>query len=125
MFEVTIKTEFAAAHSLRNYRGACESIHGHNWKVDVYVRSAKVDKAGLAIDFKILKGKTHEIIAGLDHCYINDREPFTELSPSSENIAKYIYDNLKTELPPGVTLHKVTVWETDVDAASYLEEGEG
>ncbi len=122
MFEVTIKTEFAAAHSLRNYRGVCESIHGHNWKVDVYVRADEVDEAGLAIDFKLLKGKTDEIIDRLDHCNLNDMDPFTTQSPSSENIAKHIFENLKKGLPGEVSLHKVTVWETDAESASYFED---
>ena len=125
MFEVLIKTEFAAAHSLRNYRGACEAIHGHNWKVDVYVRAKEVNEAGLAIDFKLLKGKTDDIIDQLDHCNLNDLEPFKKISPSSENIAKHIFQTLQKALPAAVALQKVTVWETDMEAASYFEGNGG
>jgi len=116
-----IKTEFASAHNLRNYKGACEAVHGHNWKVDIIVETDKLDKAGLAVDFKLLKEKTGRIVDKLDHIYLNEHEEFREINPSSENIAKYIFDELKKELGDSTTVKKVTIWETDDAAASYFQ----
>lgn len=122
MYEVMIKTEFASAHNLRNYKGACETLHGHNWKVDITVEADRLDKIGLAIDFNLLKEKTNEIINDLDHIYLNEHEAFREINPSSENIARYIFDELKGRLDDTVKIQKVTVWETDDAAASYRED---
>ena len=121
MYEVMIKTEFASAHNLRNYEGACETIHGHNWKVDVVVEQETLDEAGLAVDFKVLKEKTDIIVNDLDHIYLNEHKAFREVNPSSENIAKYIYDELKKALGSVTLVKRITVWETDSAAASYYE----
>jgi len=121
MFEVMIKTEFASAHNLRGYNGACEAMHGHNWKVDILVEAGELDATGLAVDFNLLKEKSGNIIGELDHIYLNDHKAFKTRNPSSENIAKYIFDRLKNDLPDGVELKKITVWETDDAAASYYE----
>lgn len=121
MYEITIRTEFAAAHSLRNYRGACEALHGHNWKVEVSVTRAETDETGLAVDFKDLREKTNRIIAGLDHTCLNETEHFRRTNPTSENIARFIFKELGKMLEEGVTVRKVTVWETDDAAASYHE----
>ena len=122
MYEVMIKREFASAHNLRNYKGSCETLHGHNWKVDIIVETDRLDKIGLALDFNLLKEKTNEIIDGLDHIYLNEHEAFKDKNPSSENIAKYIFDSLKPTLDAGVKVKKVTIWETDDAAASYRED---
>jgi 6-pyruvoyltetrahydropterin/6-carboxytetrahydropterin synthase len=121
MFEVMIKTEFASAHNLRDYEGACEAIHGHNWKVDILVEAKELDETGLAVDFNLLKEKSGAIIGELDHIYLNEHKAFKTSNPSSENIARYIFDSLKKDLPDGVELKKITVWETDDAAASYYE----
>ena len=122
MYEVMIKTEFASAHNLRNYKGSCETLHGHNWKVDIIVETDGLDEIGLALDFNLLKAKTNEIIADLDHIYLNEHEAFKEKNPSSENIARYIFDELKGSLDDDVKVKKVTIWETDDAAASYRED---
>ncbi len=121
MYEIIIKTEFASAHNLRDYDGLCEVLHGHNWKVDIVVESKTLDKTGLAIDFKILKAAASEIVNDLDHSYLNDHPEFKEKNPSSENIAKYMFDELKSNLPDNVKMKKITIWETDNAAASYYE----
>ncbi len=121
MYEIIIKTEFASAHNLRDYDGLCEALHGHNWKVDIVVESETLDKTGLAIDFKILKAAASEIVNDLDHAYLNDHREFKEKNPSSENIAKYMFDELKSSLPDNVKMKKITIWETDCAAASYYE----
>jgi len=97
-------------------------LHGHNWKVDVSVTAKELDKAGLGIDFKILKEETKSLLKTLDHKYLNDLEPFRELSPSSENIARYIYHILSRKLNnDNIKVESVNVWESDFACASYYE----
>jgi len=122
MYEIMIKTEFASAHNLRNYNGVCETLHGHNWKIDILVETKDLDETGLAVDFNVLKKKSNDIINDLDHIYLNEHEAFREINPSSENIAKYIYDQLTMSLAGEAKVKKITVWETDCAAASYYEE---
>lgn len=122
MYEILIKTEFASAHNLRNYNGACEVLHGHNWKVDIAVETKDLDERGLAVDFNVLKEKSNTIISDLDHIYLNEHEAFRTINPSSENIAKYIHDRLSACLEGSAKVKKVTIWETDSAAASYYEE---
>jgi len=120
MYHLTIHTHFAAAHNLLNYQGECENLHGHNWKIEVTVKTDKLDKAGLGIDFKILKKHTKKIMEFLDHTYLNDLDPFKEVSPSSEHIAKYIFDALVEDLKElEVGVERITVWESDNACASY------
>lgn len=122
MYHLTIQTHFAAAHNLLNYDGDCENLHGHNWKVEVTVSTEKLDDAGLGIDFKILKKNTNKVMDLLDHKYLNDLEPFREVSPSSEHISKYIYDEMVRNLADKeVTVEKITVWESDNACASYTQ----
>jgi 6-pyruvoyltetrahydropterin/6-carboxytetrahydropterin synthase len=117
-----IRTSFAAAHCLNNYHGDCENLHGHNWKVEVAVTAKELDKSGLGIDFKILKAKTNTFLTTLDHKYLNDLPPFMESSPSSENIARYLYFELiRIFNDQNIKLESVTVWESDNAGASYLE----
>jgi 6-pyruvoyltetrahydropterin/6-carboxytetrahydropterin synthase len=120
MFELNIRKEFSAAHRLREYRGKCEALHGHNWKVEIFVSSAKLDKIGIGADFKDLKHCLNEALEELDHSYLNDLSYFKKHNPTSENIAKYIFDKLKPEVAKlKVKLTKVTVWESDNANASY------
>ncbi|MCD6581185.1 MAG: 6-carboxytetrahydropterin synthase QueD [Desulfuromusa sp.] len=122
MYHLTILTHFAAAHNLLNYQGDCENLHGHNWKVEVTVKTENLDKAGLGIDFKILKKHTKEIMNYLDHKYLNDLDAFKEISPSSEQISKFIYDRLGADLAEyAVSLEKITVWESDNAYATYTQ----
>lgn len=123
MYRLEIKTAFAAAHNLINYQGECENLHGHNWKVEVFVTARELDKAGLGIDFKILKAETNALLKTLDHKYLNELPPFIEESPSSENISRYLYQQLSAKLNNGnVKVDKITVWESDFAAASYYED---
>jgi 6-pyruvoyltetrahydropterin/6-carboxytetrahydropterin synthase len=122
MFELKIEDHFAAAHNLREYQGKCEALHGHNWKVEVVVRARELDGIGLAMDFGDLKKLTGEILDALDHRYLNELEPFMKSNPSSENIAKHIFEMLGARLEgTGLWVHKVTAWESEKACASYLE----
>ncbi|MEK7267744.1 MAG: 6-carboxytetrahydropterin synthase QueD [Nitrospirota bacterium] len=122
MFELMVDTTFAAAHQLRGYKGKCEQLHGHNWKVQVHVVAEKLNDIDIAIDFHDLKELLDEVVAPLDHSFLNDIFPFTEKNPSSENIAKWIYDSLNKKLPDEqVQVSAVTVWESETTAATYYE----
>jgi 6-pyruvoyltetrahydropterin/6-carboxytetrahydropterin synthase len=123
MFELMIEANFSAAHQLRGYKGSCEKLHGHNWKVQVYILAERLNEIDIAIDFHELKKLTEEVIAPLDHSFLNDIFPFTEKNPSSENIAKWIHDSLSKRLEGGdVTLSAVSVWESETASATYFEE---
>src|SRR5437588_12374368 len=108
LFEVTVEESFAAGHYLRNYKGKCENPHGHNYKVLVTLRGEELDKAGLLLDFKDLKGALREVIERLDHQMINDVEPFKVVNPSAENLARYFYDETNARLK-SITNGRVSV----------------
>ena len=123
MYHLTIRTHFAAAHHLVNYQGDCENLHGHNWNVDVTVAARELDSAGLGIDFKILKRHTKELLGELDHKYLNDLPAFAEISPSSEQIARFLFERLSARLDnDNVRLERITVWESEFACASYARD---
>lgn len=123
MYHLTIKTHFAAAHNLMNYQGDCEHLHGHNWKIEVTVATRELDAAGLGIDFKILKRETNQILDQLDHKYLNELPFFREVSPSSENIARFLYESLVQRFAERqVRMESVKVWESDNACASYTAD---
>src|SRR5579859_3951001 len=125
MYEVTVDDSFAAGHYLRNYKGKCENPHGHNYKVRVTLRGAELDKAGLLLDFKDLKEVMKHVIDRLDHQMLNDVEPFRELNPSAENLAKFFYEQTTSRshsITSGrLSVKDVTFWETDTTTARYTE----
>lgn len=122
MFELMVETFFSAAHQLRGYKGACEKLHGHNWRVQVHVIAERLNEIDIAIDFHELKRLADEVIAPLDHSFLNEIFPFTEKNPSSENVAKWIYDSLKKRLNNDtINLSAVTVWESETASATYYE----
>ncbi|MBI5057345.1 MAG: 6-carboxytetrahydropterin synthase QueD [Nitrospirae bacterium] len=122
MYELMIETTFSSAHQLRGYKGKCEELHGHNWRVQVIVSSEKLNDIGIVIDFHELKAITIEVVASLDHSFLNNVFPFTEINPSSENITKWIYDSLKKKLQKtNCSVSSVTVWENDTASATYYE----
>ncbi len=121
MYEVMIETEFSSAHALRNYCGKCENLHGHNWKVEVYVRGHRLDEAGLLIDFKQLKIATKNVMERIDHKVLNEIPPFDEAcNPSSENIARFVLEEVGVQVNnQSRMVYKVRAWETPSTAASY------
>ncbi len=123
MYELMIETTFSAAHQLRGYKGKCEELHGHNWKVQVHVTASKLNEIDIALDFHDLKAYTNEIIKQLDHSMLNDLFPFTEINPSSENIARWIFESLKKKInTDDIRVSAVTVWESDTASATYYED---
>ena len=98
MYELNIKDHFSAAHNLREYKGDCEKLHGHNWQVEVVVETEILNSEGLGIDFRLLSKYLKEIISILDHQYLNELEPFKKENPSTENISRFIYEKIKKKL---------------------------
>jgi 6-pyruvoyltetrahydropterin/6-carboxytetrahydropterin synthase len=122
MYELKIISHFAAAHRLRDFQGACENLHGHNWKIEVYVQGKELGRDGILCDFKVIKEKTEKILKQLDHTYLNELSFFKEQNPSSENIAKFIFYALSKELNnKNIKVTKVTAWESETACASYYE----
>ena len=121
MFELIIETDFSAAHNLREYKGQCERLHGHNWKVQVVLKSDKLDSLGMVMDFRDAKRVVGKIINRFDHNYLNEIADFTEVNPTTENLSRILYEELRRDLPRGVKVEKVTTWESDRCGASYFE----
>jgi len=123
IYTLKIVTDFASAHTLRDYPGACSQMHGHNWKVEAEVVARELDEAGMGIDFKVIKQATRDIARRLDHHYLNDLKPFNEINPTAENIARYFYQSLSEQLNnANVRVQSVTLWETERACARYAEE---
>ena len=123
MFDIFVKTHFSAGHHLRDYPGNCEQPHGHNWKIVVTLRATELDRLGMAVDFRVAKNAVKEVIATLDHRDLNDHSNFRETNPSSENIAVYIFENLKKTLTGDhYSPYSVEVRETDSCGVIYRED---
>ena len=123
MFEIAVEQTFAAGHALRNYKGKCENVHGHNFRVQVVIEGERLDETGLLVDFIDVKDAMRSIIDRLDHVFLNDIAPFDVKNPSAENIAEYFYEEmakgLKSSVP--VRIREVKVWETDIQNATYRQ----
>lgn len=126
MFELRVEVEFPAAHHLEGYPGDCARPHGHNWVLEVFARSTKLDSLGLAMDFRKLKGAAKELVAPWDHQDLNQLEDFRAINPSAEQIAKLSYERLSGLIDDSATwIEKVTIWENPRCSASYFIEGKG
>jgi 6-pyruvoyltetrahydropterin/6-carboxytetrahydropterin synthase len=122
MFEVAVDQTFAAGHALRNYKGKCENLHGHNFRVQVTIEGERLDDTGLLVDFIDVKKSMQDVIARLDHQFLNEIPPFDVKNPSAENIAEHFYDAMTQDLaanPVAVRIREVKVWETDIQSAAY------
>jgi 6-pyruvoyltetrahydropterin/6-carboxytetrahydropterin synthase len=126
MFVLTVEDSFSSAHQLRGYRGKCENIHGHNWRVVLSVKGGELNDIGLMVDFHDLKKILKDIISDLDHRNLNDIEFFKKFNPSSEIIAKYICEKTAEKLTGtghgGIKIESVTVWESDTSRCTYLPD---
>ncbi|MGE4350728.1 MAG: 6-pyruvoyl tetrahydropterin synthase family protein [Bdellovibrionales bacterium] len=117
MYDINVTTEFTAVHCLRNYP---EEPHEHRWKVTVTVRATELDEAGMGVDFLLLDRLIHDVIAPLDGQNFNDHPAFQKLSPSTEVIAKYLFDKMDADLRhKRYRLYSVTVWETPTQNVVY------
>jgi len=118
MYEIRVKASFSAAHNLRQYRGKCERLHGHNWNIEANFAYKSLGKDGMAVDFKEAKGILHDILDELDHSYLNESRSFKKVNPTSENIARFIFGRVKEK---NKNIRSVAVWENDSACAVYTE----
>jgi 6-pyruvoyltetrahydropterin/6-carboxytetrahydropterin synthase len=120
-FEVMIERNFSSAHQLRGYKGKCENLHGHNYKIEIYARGRELDNIGLLVDFGELKEAADEVVQYLDHRNINELPPFdVELNPSAENLARYILERVSARVgDERVQIYKVRCFETPTSVATY------
>jgi len=119
MYELMVEETFDAAHALRGYKGSCENLHGHTWKVQLFIKGEILNNIGLLVDFREIKKHLSEVLEKFDHKNLNDLLEFKEKNPSSENIAKFIFETIKANLP---ILNKVTVWESPTTWASFSND---
>lgn len=106
--------DFASAHSLRGYPGDCAKLHGHNWKIEVEILGTELNEIGMVVDFKEIKKHAKEVIAELDHSFLNDHPHFQTINPTAENIAEYLFDQIQMHIETeAVRMHQITVWEND------------
>jgi 6-pyruvoyltetrahydropterin/6-carboxytetrahydropterin synthase len=118
MYQIRVYSKFSAAHNLRNYNGKCENLHGHTWKVEVCLQDQKLNEDGFLCDFKVIKKNLNEVLDTFDHSYINEVKPFDKTNPTAENLAFYIFNQMKDNFP---NLKEVVVWESEDARAIYSE----
>jgi 6-pyruvoyltetrahydropterin/6-carboxytetrahydropterin synthase len=123
MYELTVKTHFAAAHRLAMVGGKCENLHGHNWKIEVSVTGKTLDAGGVLLDFGVLKKELAKVMERLDHKFLNEEEAFQCAPPSSENIARFVAVELGALVNDGrVRVSRVAAWESEDSSAAYFPE---
>jgi 6-pyruvoyltetrahydropterin/6-carboxytetrahydropterin synthase len=121
MFEISVEKTIAAAHRLFDYDGPCEALHGHNYRVEVRYDGTELDRYGMLVDFTDVKRVFHAVLDTIDHTYLNELPAFQNVSPSAENIAAYIFREMKRTTFPQAKLRSVAVWETPTQCAIYRE----
>jgi 6-pyruvoyltetrahydropterin/6-carboxytetrahydropterin synthase len=122
MYEILIKGDFSSAHNLIGYKGKCEELHGHSWKVEARFEKADLNDIGISVDFILLKVKLKTVLKKLDHVHLNKLDVFKKQNPSAENIAGFIYAKLKSSIKEkGLLLKSVSVWESETSCATYHE----
>ncbi len=119
MYELTVKGHFDAAHSLRGYPGECRDLHGHTWDIEATVAGERLDDVDIVYDFKTLKADLQTVLEPFDHAHLNEVVPFTELSPTAENLARVIFEALTAQIGPQVTVKEVAVWESPIARIVY------
>ena len=122
MIEISIKDHFCGAHKLTGYEGPCANLHGHNWEVEVFLRGTRTNRLGMLVDFKHVKEALHVVLKKLDHQNLNALPVFKKINPTSENIAKFVFDELAPKFHASIyRLNRVRVSETPGTAAYYYE----
>ena len=122
-YQLKVVTDFASAHTLRDYPGACSRMHGHNWKVELEAVASRLDDIGMGVDFKVMKQAAREVGGWLDHQYLNELEPFKEINPTAENIAAYMYKEISARINSDtIKVTALTLWETERACVRYSEE---
>ena len=122
-YTLKVVSDFASAHTLRGYPGACSRMHGHNWKVETEIEASSLDETGMAIDFKTIRQATIRLTDKLDHRYLNEIKPFDEINPTAENIAATLFKDLSTALNTNsIRVKAITLWETERACVRYTKD---
>ena len=119
-YELLLSTDFGAAHSLRQYKGKCERLHGHNWRIDVCLAADALNADGMVMDFVEAKALLREVLKNYDHYHLNEVPPFDQINPTSENLARVLAERIGAAVPPGVRVVRITAWESDNCGATYI-----
>ena len=119
MYELVVESEFSAAHRLRGYQGPCENLHGHNWRVEMVVEGENLNDLGMVMDFRELKRVLNETLDDFDHKFLNELPCFAEQNPTTENVARIVFEEFSRKLPVGIRVRNVTVWESTECGARY------
>ena len=126
MYEVTVEHTFAAGHALRGYKGKCENIHGHNYRLWVTIAGEDLDETGILMDFVEVRALIKSVVSRIDHRFLNDFPPFDQINPSAENMAKFFYDEIEPAVrAKGLKILGTTIWETDTTSATYRPSSSG
>ena len=118
MFELAVRGDFCASHILHGHEGKCKNLHGHTWKVEVIIASEKLDQVGRVVDFSVVKKQLYSFLETLDHVHLNDLPAFQGINPSTENLAKHIFDGFSKACPT-LLVQRVTVWESENSSVTY------
>jgi 6-pyruvoyltetrahydropterin/6-carboxytetrahydropterin synthase len=122
MYRINVKSDFSSAHQLNGYEGACRNMHGHNWKVRLEIECESIDEIGMAMDFNEVKKHLNEMMDLLDHKVLNELEPFSMMNPTSENIAKWLFEQFETRINvPNRKVREVEIWESDKSSVIYCK----
>jgi 6-pyruvoyltetrahydropterin/6-carboxytetrahydropterin synthase len=121
-YTLTVKDHFDAAHALVGYPGQCRNLHGHTWDVEVSVSGTQLDDVGIVYDFQDLKAKLHAILDSYDHKYLNEVPPFDSMNATAENLARVVYERIEAQLPAGIRLVEVAVWESPIARLVYRRD---
>ncbi len=113
MYKLCVESDFSAAHRLINYPGPCQRVHGHNWKVKATITANNLNELGMVIDLYDLKKILDDCLKQFDHRIINEVQPFDKINPTSENLAKYIYEFIEKQLPEKINLFQIEIFETE------------
>lgn len=123
MYELMIEETFSAAHQIRKLKGPGGKIHGHNWKIQVFILSKDIDSNGISVEFGLLKKELRSVIEALDRSFINEVFPFTEINPTSENLSRWLYDTLSKKLDrEDQEISRIVVCEDNTVSATYFED---
>ena len=123
MFELTVKSEFEAAHQINGYKGKCQRLHGHNWSVEAVVVGKELDELGMLVDFKMLKQELNKVLDELDHRYLNELAMFKTKNPTAENLAQYVFDKLsESEIFSNSKLKAIKVYESPKSCVTYTNQ---
>jgi len=119
-WELMVETWFSASHILRGYAGDCARLHGHNWKVELYLRCSELNEIGIAVDYKVLKQALKDAVSEWDHYHLNDIPPFDTVNPSSENVARVLFDEMSRRLnDENVRVSRIIIGETCTTRVAY------